>query len=109
MSCTMRGKKDDKASKISASKSDAEETKSSSDESVGPQPSDRKMAAKPTKTKTKTTKEKSLPKDPPNLDSNQVEVIQTVPASYPAKPARASKKLCMAYYKQKAHHYQRKY
>ena len=65
------------------------------------------MAAKPTKTK--TTKTRSLPKDPPNLDSDQVEVLQTVPAPYLAKPAKVSKKLCMKYYKQKAHYYQKKF
>ena len=54
---------------------------SSSDESVRQDPSDTKMAAKPSKTK--PTKTKSLPKDPVTLDSDRVEVIETVPPSFP--------------------------
>ena len=101
-----------------ASKSNTEETKQSSDESFESESSDRKMAAKTTKTKTKTPKAKPLTKDTPNrhkqpdppaIDSDQVEGIQTIPAPYPAKPARASKTLCMKYYKKRAHYYQRKF
>ena len=65
------------------------------------------MAAKPTKIK--TTTKKSLPKDPPTLDSDQVELLRSVPAPYPAKQAKVSKKLCMRYYKQKAHYFQNKF
>ena len=96
----------------SASKSNIEESESSSDESVEIQNSDRKMAVKSPKTKTKISKAKSLTKDPPNLpalDNNQVELLQTVPAPYPAKPARKSKKLSIMYYKQKAHYFQKKF
>ena len=70
------------------------------------------MAVKSPETKTKTSKEKSLTKDPPNLptlDKDQVEVLQTIPAPYPAKPARKSKKLSIMYYKQKAHYFQKKF
>ena len=72
------------------------------------------MAAKTTKTPnakplTKDTPNQPKQPDPPAIASDQVEVIQTIPAPYPAKPARASKTLCMKYYKQKAHHYQRKF
>ena len=89
-----------------ASKSNIEETKLSSDESVESESSDRKMAAKTTrtttKTKTKTQKAKPLTNDTPNwpkqpdqpaIDSDQVEVLQKIPAPYPAKPVRASKTL----------------
>ena len=51
------------------------------------------MAAKPSKTK--PTKTKSLPKDPVTLDSNQVDVVQIVPPSYPVKPAKMNKKQYM--------------
>ena len=62
------------------------------------------MAAKTTKTKTKTKTQKARPltkytpnrpkqPDPPAIDSDQVEVLQTIPAPYPAKPVRASKTL----------------
>ena len=102
-----------------ASKTNIEE-KSSSDESVEKHPSDRKMAAKSTttKTKVKTPKAKPSQKDPPDWpkqpdtpasDSDHVEVIQIVQDPYPAKPARATKTLCMKYYTQKAHYYQKKF
>ena len=62
MSLPKRVYKDDKTNKSSVSKYNVEETKSSSDESVRPEPSDIKTAAKTTKTK--TTNKISLPKDP---------------------------------------------
>ena len=105
-----------------ASKLNIEETISSSDESVESQSSNRKMAAKPTKTSTKTKqptpKAKSLPKDtpnrpkqpdPPTIDSDQVEVLQIIPPPYPARPAKATKMGSMKYYKQRAYYYQRKF
>ena len=80
------------------------------------------MAAKKTKpttkTKTKGQKAKPLPKettnwskqpDPPAIDSDQVEVLKTIREAYPAKPARASKKVCMRYYKIRAHHCKSKF
>ena len=105
-----------------ASKSNIEVLKSSSDESVESASSDRKLATKSTrtstKTKTKTPKAKPLTKytsnhskqpDPPATDSDQVEVLKTIPAPYPARPARSTKTVSMRYYKTRAHYYQRKY
>ena len=106
MSRTILTNKDDKTSKISASKSNFEETKESSEESVRQDTSDRKMAAKPSKTK--TTKTKPLPKDNTTLYYDQVEVLKSVLEPYPAKPAKVTKKKYMTYYKKKAHYFQKK-
>ena len=45
----------------------------------------------------------------PELDNDQVEVLQTIPAPSPAKPARDSKKLRIMHYKQKAHYFKKKF
>ena len=81
---------EDKPSKNSPSKTDVEMINSSSDESVWQDPSNTKMAAKPSKTK--PTKTKSLPKDPVTLDSDWVDLIETVPPYFPDKPAKMNKK-----------------
>ena len=98
---------DDESSKNSPSKTDIEMINSYSDESVRQDPSDTKMAAK--LSKTKPTKKKSLPKDPVTLDSDRVDVIETVPPSFPDKPAKMNKKQYMKYYKKKAHYYQKRH
>ena len=94
---------DDVSSKNSPSKTDIEIINSSSDESVWQDHSDTKMAAKPSKTK--PTKTKSLPKDPVTLDSYKDDVVEILPLSYPAKPAKMNKKQYIKYYKNKAHYY----
>ena len=105
-----------------ALKLNIEEEVSSSDESVDTHPSNRKMAAKPTKTSTTnkqpTPKAKSLPKDtpnrpkqpdPPTIDSDQLEVLKIIPPPYPARPVRETTMESMKYYKQRAHYYQREF
>ena len=102
-----------------ALKLDTEEDVQSSDESVEVHPNNRKMAAKSTKsTTTKQSTAKSLPKDssdkpkeldPTTNDKDQVEVVKIISPKYPARPVEASKLEKLKYYKQRAHHYQRKY
>ena len=84
------------------------EDASSSEESYRQDPSNKKMASKPSKTK--ITKLKSSPKDSISFDSNQSDnKVQIVPPSFPVKPAKMNKKQYMQYYKNTAHYYKKRH
>ena len=51
----------------------------------------------------------TLPKDPVTLDSDQVDVVETVSPSYPDRPAKMNMKQYGKYYKKRAHYYQKRH